>query len=131
MKKIFLLTISILMVTAVFAKAKAANPIPSYNVPVIDNAYFQENKLIPSNYDPSKERRDMNVSNDGSGGNKNVPESSAVTVYIYRLDQSIVLGPFIVPAGETLTLQIDGNRWGVFAQTNKPTNISVWTNDNL
>ena len=128
MKKIFLLTISILMVTAVFAKAQGANPIPSYNVPVENKAYFQENKLIPSNYDPSKERRDMNVSNGGPGGNKNVPESSAVTVYIYRVDQSIVLGPFIVPAGETLTIQIDVYQWGVYTQTNNPTNVSVWTN---
>ena len=129
MKKIFLLTISILMVTAVFAKAKGANPIPSYNVPVENKAYFQEDNSILGNYDPSKEKRDINVSNDGPGGNRNVPvESSAVTVYIYRLDQSIVLGPFIVPAGETLTIPIDVYQWGVSTQTNNPTTVSVWTN---
>ena len=128
MKKIFLLTISILMVTAVFAKAQGANPIPSYNVPVENKVYFQENNSILGNYNPNKEKRDMNVSNDGSGGNKNVPESSAVTVYIYRLDQSVKLGPFIIPAGETLTIPIDLNQWGVYTQTNNPTNVSVWTN---
>ena len=128
MKKIFLLTISILMVTAVFAQVKAANPITSYNVPVANKAYFQENNSILGNYNPNKEKRDMNVSNDGSGGNKNVPESSAVTVYIYRLDQSVKLGPFIIPAGETLTIPIDVNQWGVYTQTNNPTNVSVWTN---
>ncbi len=128
MKKIFLITISILMVTAVFAKAKAANPIPSYNVPVSGSIFFQENNDHPGNYDPSKERRDINVSNDGSGTNR--PESSVLTVYIYRLDQSIILGPFFVTAGETLTVPIDGYHWGVFTQTNSPTYVSVWTNDN-
>ena len=128
MKKIFIFTISILMVTAVFAKVKAANPIPSYNVTVIDKAFFQENTSTPSNYDPNKERRDMNVSNDGAGTNR--PESSTLSVYIYRLDQSIVLGPFIVPAGEILTVPIDGYHWGVFIQTNSTTYVSVWTNDN-
>lgn len=127
MKKIFLLTISILMVTAVFAKVKAANPIPSYNVTVTNNAYFQESASAAGKDDPNKERRDINVSNDGAGTNR--PESSsALTVYIYRLDQSIVLGPFIVPAGEILTVPIDGYQWGVFTQTDNPTNISVWMN---
>jgi len=130
MKKILLLTISILMVTAVFAKVKAANPIPSYNVPVANNAYFQENNSILGNYDPSKEKRDMNVSNDGTAGNGNGPVGggSSIAVYIYRLDQSVKLGPFIIPAGETLTIPIDLNQWGVYTQTNNPTNVSVWTN---
>jgi hypothetical protein len=126
MKKIFLLTISILMVTAVFAKVKAANPIPSYNVTVTDRAYFQENTSTAGKDDPNKERRDINVSNDGSGTNR--PESCTLSVYIYRLDQSIVLGPFIVPVGEILTVPIDGYQWGVFTQTNTPTNVSVWMN---
>ncbi len=129
MKKIFLLTISILMVTAVFAKAKGANPIPSYNVPVANNAYFQEDNSILGNYDPSKEKRDINVSNDGAGSKSNVTnELSSITVYIYRLDQSVILGPFIIPAGETLTMPIDVYQWGVYTQTNNPTNVSVWTN---
>jgi len=130
MKKIFLLTISILMVTAVFAKAQGANPIPSYNVPVENKAYFQENNSILGNYDLSKEKRDINVSNDGSAGNGNGPVGggSSIAVYIYRLDQSVKLGPFIVPAGETLTIPIDVYQWGVYTQTNNPTNVSVWTN---
>lgn len=127
MKKIFLLTISILMVTSVFAKVKAANPIPSFNVPVIDKAYFQEDKSASGGYGLSMEKRDINVSNDGSAGNGNGPVSTALSVYIYCLEESIVLGPFIVPPGETLTVPIDGNSWGVFAQTNNPTIISVWT----
>jgi hypothetical protein len=129
MKKILFLTISILMVSTAFSKVKGANPIPSYNVSLTDKAYFQENTATTLNYDPSKEKRDLNVSNDGAGSKSNgTNELSSMTVYIYRLDQSIVLGPFIVPVGEVVTVPIDGNRWGVFTQTDQPTNASVWTN---
>jgi len=53
MKKILLLTISILMVTAVFAKVKASNPIPSYNVLVTNESTFQETISVLSSYAPS------------------------------------------------------------------------------
>jgi hypothetical protein len=129
MKKILFLAISILMVTAVFAKVKAGNPIPSYNVPVTGLAYFQENNLSTSINAPSDEKRDMNVSNDGSAGNGNGPEGSFISVYIYRLDQSVILGPFVIPNGKTLTVTIDEYRWGIYTQTNNQTYISVWTND--
>ncbi len=131
MKKILLLTISILMVTAVFAKkGRAENPIPSYNVPVFSKSYFQEDNAKPSNYSPSDEKRDMNVSNDGSAGG-NRPGSSAIEVYVYRLDGAIVLGPFVIPAGETRAIQIDGYHWGVGVRADSPTFISVWTSDQL
>lgn len=123
--KILLLTISILMVSAAFVKA--GNPIPSYNVPISNTAYFQEDNSLPSNYSPTKERRDMNVSNDTPGYMPNGTGSGAIEVIIFRLDQSIVLGPFTIPAGEILTVPIDGERWGVAAQTIEPTYMSVWT----
>ncbi|HZX62468.1 MAG TPA: hypothetical protein VFE66_04575 [Bacteroidales bacterium] len=131
MKKILLLTISILMVTALFAKVKASNPIPSYNVLVTNESTFQETISVLSSYAPSDEKRQMNVTNEGSAGNGNGPVGggSSIAVYIYRLDQSVKLGPFVIPAGETLTVPIDGYNWGVFTQTNNPTYISVWTND--
>ncbi len=121
-KKILLLTISILMVTAAFAKA--GNPIPSYNVVVSNSAYFQEESSTPGCYSPSDERRDMNISNDTPG---NGPiGSGGIIVYVYRLDQSIVLGPFLVHAGETFSVKIDGYPWGVITQTTEPTLVSVW-----
>jgi hypothetical protein len=129
MKKILFLAISILMVTAVFAKVKASNPIPSYNVLVTNESTFLESISILIIYAPSDEKREMNVTNEGSAGNGNGPVGSFISVYIYRLDQSVKLGPFIIPAGETLTVPIDGYNWGVFTQTNNPTYMSVWTND--
>jgi hypothetical protein len=126
MKKIILLTVSILIVSAVFARA--GNPIPSFNVPVSNKAYFQEDPTLPSNYVPTDEKRDMNVSNDTPGGHGPVGNGlGAIQVVIYRLDQSIVLGPFTISAGQTLTIPIDGERWGVAAQTSDPTYMSVWS----
>jgi hypothetical protein len=136
MKKIILLGISILMVTAAFAQT--GNPIPSYNVPVSNGSYFEERtNLNFPNYmlgdsDSSKEKRDMNVSNEGSAGGGNNPQGPDVVVYIYKLGgDHKVLGPFEIPAGTTLTVPIDhSNRWGVDVVSNCITYMSVWTNDN-
>ena len=127
MKKILLLTISILMVTAVFARVKAGNPIPSYNVPVMNKAYFQEDNASIMNNIPTDEKRDMNISNDTPGNKPGGYGFGTLQVIIYRLDQSIVLGPFFIPLGQTLTVPIDGDRWGVAAQAQDPTLMSVWT----
>ena len=69
MKKIFLLAVSILMVTLTFGQT--VDPIPSYNVLVTGKANFTDNSTIsttgtqPLNY----EKRDVNVSSDGGGAN--------------------------------------------------------------
>jgi hypothetical protein len=132
MKKIIILTISILMVTAVFARrVKADNPIPSYNVPVTNTASFQESVTGPSNYVPTDEKRDMNVSNDAGGGNRPINGASNIVVYVYRLDRSVVRGPFTVAPGQTITVLIDGNRWGVYAEAGSPTFMSVWASTAL
>jgi hypothetical protein len=131
MKKILFLVISIMIITVVWAKAE--NPIPSYNVPLKNQATFQEDNsgLGSVNHDLSKEKRDMNVSN-APGGKMDLIGlgTPAITVYIYRLDRSIVFGPYAIPEGKTISIPIDEGLWGVFAETTDPTYISVWTNDN-
>jgi len=124
-RKILVLTFSLLMVTAVFAKAKAGNPIPSYNVMVPNSAYFQEQAVCstPGWYSP--EKRDMNISND-TPGNRPIGTGEMI-VYVFRLDGAVTLGPFMVYSGETLSVKIDGNAWGVSTQTNQPSLVSVWT----
>lgn len=126
MKKILLLTISILIVSAAFAKA--GNPIPSFNVPISNSAVFQEDNggLGTTNFQ-TDERRDMNVSNDSPGSKPAGNGSGVIQVIIYRVDQSIVLGPFTIKPGETLTIPIDGDAWGVAAQTDGTAFMSVWT----
>lgn len=128
MKKIILLTISILMVTVTFARQ--GNPIPSYRVPISNKAYFVETISVSANQDLSKEKRDMNVSNDGSAGNGNTPgRASDIIVQIFNLKGDVVLGPFVISSGQTLTVPIDGSGWGVSAEAYSPTYVSVWTSD--
>ena len=129
MKKILLLTISILMVTLTFAKA--GNPIPSYNVPISNKDYFVENNSMLTGYAPCDEKRDMNVSNDSPGSSPILAggfssSKGDIAVYVYRLDLSIFLGPFIIGPGETLKVGIDGSLWGVSTQTSAPAFVSVW-----
>jgi len=128
LKKSVLFVISILMVSAVFAGS--GNPIPSFNFHLRNSATFSENNS--ATLGQNVEKRDMNVSNNTPGGHR--PGgfgSNNIIVIIYRLDYSIVHGPFIVPAGETLTVPIDGHKWGVFVYSTHPTVISVWTNKDL
>jgi hypothetical protein len=129
MKKILFLAVSFLMVSAIFVRA--GNPIPSINFQLKKTATFQEGIQGPNNNSFSDERRDMNVSNDGSGGNGHRPERHAVKVYIYRLDGSKTKGPYFVGPGETLTVPIDGHQWGVYASSQHPSIISVWIGGEL
>ena len=129
MRKVLLFAISIFMISAI--SVQAGNPIPSFNFQLKKNANFQETNFGTGHSDLSKDRRDMNVSNDSPGGNKPGTGSGWISVMIYRLDHSIVRGPFFIRAGETLTIPIDGKPWGVFAHSPHKTIISVWTSRDL
>jgi hypothetical protein len=50
-----------------------------------------------------------------------------MVVYIYRLDNSIILGPFAISETQAITVPIDENSWGVYAEATSLTLISVWT----
>ena len=130
MKKILLFTFYVLMATIVFGQSN--DPIPSFNVFVQGNESFTDNSTIsnngtqPLNY----EKRDMNVSNDGAG---TVPNKGggggSIIVVIYRLDNSISLGPYVVPAQQNLNVPIDKKSWGVQSSQISPTYVSVWTDN--
>ena len=124
MKKILLLTIMLFLVTVNFAKA--GDPIPSYNVSLTGKAIFQEanSVSIQLNNPPSKEKRDMNVTD---GGSANGPVGgSPIVVYFYRLDQTIVLGPYYLTTGQTMSIPIDNSPWGVSTISDSQTIVSVW-----
>jgi hypothetical protein len=131
MKKIFMITITLLMATVMIAKA--GNPIPTFNFVITDKSTFQESPQTLNNggnIDPYR-KRDMTVQN----GNAPIPKapvgpgSLLVTAYVYRLDQSIVLGPFTIPYGQQITVTIDGYPWGVSIVPNSAAIISVWAVD--
>ena len=125
MKKIILFSIAIVMMSAIIAKGQFA--IPSYNVPISNSASFSE--MTASALDnQTKEKRDVNVSN-GPSGNRPIQASPTVVVYVYRLDHSQIQGPFAIPYGQTITVPIDDQSWGVSAETDALTYLSVWTNN--
>ena len=127
MKKILLLTISILTLTVVIAKA--GNPIPSFNVPVNNQAVFTEDPSGDNN-PPLYEKRDMNVQNGTAGSHRPIGHGNGtISVYVYRVDHSITLGPFTIPYGESIDVKIDGGRWGVSTITGFRDVVSVWTSD--
>jgi len=123
MKKIILFSIAIVMMSAIMAKGQIA--IPSYNAPVSKSASFSE-VTAPGVNDQTKEKRDMNVSN-GPSGNRPIQASPTVIVYVYRLDHSQIQGPFAIPFGQSISVPIDDQSWGVTAESDAPTYVSVWT----
>jgi hypothetical protein len=124
MKKIIILAISILVLGAF--TVKATNPIPSYNVHVFGQASFQETGSGLSTSSPGDEKRDLNIQN--SGGNY-CPGASVVTVLVYRLDMKKSQGPFVIADGETLSVPIDNQEWGVQMDSSRPVTVSVWANE--
>jgi hypothetical protein len=128
MKKILLFTFYVLMATIVFGQSN--DPIPSYNVLVQGNVSFIESGVsITNNLNYSADKRDMNVSNDGTGTVPAPGSGGSIIVVIYRLDHSISLGPYVVPSQQNLSVPIDNNPWGVTVVAVSPTYVSVWTDN--
>lgn len=119
------------MVTVVFGQS--TNPIPSYNVLITGKAIFVDQssaEVVNNNQILSAEKRDMNVDNNGGGSNSPDPnQGPSIVVYIFTLDHSIVLGPYIVPSGQNISVPIDDSAWGVAIGTDSQVNVSVWTDD--
>lgn len=122
MKKILLLTVSILMVSVTFGQF----PIPSFNVPVTGKAYFVTANTININGTGQSliaEKRDVNVTNDGGG---NGPTGGSLIFFVTCATQPIVLGPYSVGAGQTVSVPIDQNQWNVSMFTSQTTMVDVW-----
>ena len=122
MKKILLLTVSILMVSVTFGQF----PIPSFNVPVTGKALFVSTGTININGTSQSliaEKRDVNVTNEGGG---NGPIGGYLMFFVTCATQPIVLGPYTVAAGQTISVPIDDGQWGVAIGTSQTTPVSVW-----
>lgn len=114
MKHIFsFLIIFMLGITSVLAQ----NPIPSYNFPVYQRANFQENQ------GPTRAKKKVNVEVQ-CGLVKSL--TCTATVWIYSLDLQTIYGPFSISGGETLTIEVDGEEWGVFVESDDHVIVDVW-----
>ena len=96
-------------------------PIPSYNITVNGYANFANIHSNPENN--TKGRRDVTIRlNSGP-----VTDTNCVaTVWVYRIDQSAVLGPYTVHCGETLVVAIDDGEWGVLVESEEVVIVDVW-----
>jgi hypothetical protein len=121
MKKTILISIALFMVAAI--SVKAANPIPSYNVPVNSRTVFLEDRSTLCVVNNGEEKRDMNIQNSGGGY---APEVSYISVIVYRLDNQKTKGPYIIMSGEHLSVPIDGKEWGVIMDPSSTSTVSVW-----
>jgi hypothetical protein len=132
MKKELLLAVLLLLLFGL-QKAFCQYPIPSYNVPVISKATFQESKVstggssLNNNNGPvsapmAKREMDVkvNCSGSSSGG------SCQATVWVYSLDGLTVLGPYVVYGGDILSVTIHDRDWGVLVTTEDDQTVDVW-----
>jgi hypothetical protein len=96
-------------------------PIPSYNVSVNMYANFRED-ITYQPTDQLRGKRAVNVQvKSGSDA-----DNCQATVWIYSLDRTTLLGPYTVPCGETLTVEIDEREWGAFVECEISVMVDVW-----
>jgi hypothetical protein len=124
MKKIFVATIICVLfcLQGTFAQTNRPWPIPSFNIPVFGRALFQEN-IHPSN-DNTEGRRRLHI----EVSSQKTPDTltNPVTVWIYSLDHTTILGPYSINYGVTLTVDIDDREWGVMVESSVTVIVSVW-----
>jgi hypothetical protein len=102
----------------------AQYPIPSYNVPVNPTAAFIDQTITPAlTKDAPMEKRRVGVQ-----ASHTSPDSTSnrVTVYVFRVDKSIILGPYYLNGDYPLYVDIDGQEWGVLVQAEHKVDVSVW-----
>jgi hypothetical protein len=118
MKKTFLtLSFWVFIISCALSQNIPLYPIPSYNIPVFGWARFEPS--LNSGNSITRGKVIQNVAIRGGTG-------SHAHVRIYSLDGLNVLGPYIVYAGETLTVEIDDREWGVLVETEDDIEVSVW-----
>ena len=125
MKKYILI---IICTCGIVLNIHAQYPIPSYNIPVFPRANFTEESITPAMF---KKMAPMEKVRFGIQATQSQPDSipNITTVYVYRLDKSIILGPFYITGSNTLYVDIDSQQWGVLVSSLYPEDVSVWTEE--
>jgi hypothetical protein len=102
----------------------AQYPIPSYNVPVFPKATFKQSVITPAlQKEAPMAKRIIVIHVD-----QMMPDSgtNVVTVYVYSLDGTTILGPYYMTGSGTLYVEIDDRDWGVLVESQEKVNVSVW-----
>ena len=104
----------------VFSQTNKIHPIPSFNVLVNDHVYFQESYSSDS----------IQIAGKRSLGLTQHYYSSIlkcdITFFVYSLDGLDYHGPYYLPSGQTIAVEIDNREWGVAVQSECDVQVDVW-----
>ena len=125
MKKLVILSVIIFLAGINNLKAQEHNqtnllPIPSFGVQISGKAVFQELSNAGGN---TKERRQLNIKTSATTHGMTTGDA---TVWVVEGLGEVVLGPYQVAFGETLSVSVDSGQWGAIVQTNKEVSVDVW-----
>ncbi|MBN1199819.1 MAG: hypothetical protein JXA23_10740 [Bacteroidales bacterium] len=117
MKKLFFLML--FLIGNSFTLVYAINPIPSYKVTVYHQAVFMETVRRGNPQKDLRGERIMVVAVSGLS-------SHTAIIWVNSLDRQTTLGPYYVPGGETLYVEIDEREWGVLVESDGLLEVDVW-----
>jgi len=125
MKKLFIFSLIFLFTGLNSLKANEScvmksYPIPSFGVLISGNATFLQ---LNSSGGAHKERRQLNIKTTSTS--HGMENGSIAKVWILNGSGEIVLGPFYLSDGETLSVSAD-NKWGALVQSETEISVDVW-----
>jgi hypothetical protein len=101
----------------------AQYPIPSYDVLVTQQAYFEEqgNDVLINPIPQSKREVNIHVQCPTTSS-----DSLCAEVWVFSLDEKNILGPYYEDNNDVLSVPIDDRLWGVYIEVTHELNVSVW-----
>jgi hypothetical protein len=117
------ITFFLLIMVCFVSQAMAQYPIPSYNVGVIQQAYFEEqgNNMVINPIPQAK--REVNIQTQCLAISTHSP---CAEVWVFSLDGQDLLGPYYIDNNDILSVPIDDRLWGVYLVATYELNASVW-----
>ena len=121
MKKLLVITVLAILIFAPFSTLKAQYEIASYDVELSGSTISFEEDQPPAPYMAAEERK-LNVdTNDDS------LSISWITIIVYKLDATVVYGPYTVYEDVIFEMDIDEDEWAVDVTSySSGTKASVW-----
>ena len=105
-----------------YAQGIPVYPIPSSDIYVNGIADFRESQSDSPLQTEGKRVINVEIKTPLGRGD----ESSQARIWVYCLDNTTVLGPYMVESSEPLSVLIDGREWGVLVATDDELIVSVW-----
>jgi hypothetical protein len=130
MKKLVLISVIIFLSGINFLMAQDHNqltvlPIPSFGVQVKGAAAFQELSNAGAG---TRERREINIQTSSTSHGMTTGDA---LVLVYKVQGYVVVGRYYVAFGETLTVPVDNEEYGVGIQSTSEATVNVWFGNSL